>query len=503
MKKSLFYLLICTYFAPLWGQNTFKKGAKPNIIYIYADDLGYAELGCYGQKKIKTPHLDKMANEGMRFTQHYSSAPVCAPSRCMLMTGKHGGHSYIRGNYELGGFEDNTEGGQMPLPEGIQTLPKMLKKAGYTTALCGKWGLGMNNTTGSPSNQGFDYYYGYLCQKQAHNFYPTHLWENDRWDTLNNPSIYVHRPLDAQKATDKDFDYFKGKDFAPAKMTEKALGFMDANQKKPFFLYLAYTLPHVSLQAPDEYIARYKGQFDEKPYYGNKGYASTKYPLSTYAAMIGFLDDQVGLILEKIKTLGLDKNTIILFSSDNGATFNGVGGTDVAFFNSVDGLRGFKMDVYEGGIRVPFLARWTDKIPAGTISDHPSVQYDLMATLAELTGQKLEKTDGLSFLPELLGQKNKQKRHDFLFFEYPEKGGQVAIRLGDWKGVRTDVRKNPQAAWQLFNLKTDRNETTDVSLQHPDIIQQLETIQKREHQPAHVKEWEFIAPKINVKNINE
>jgi arylsulfatase A-like enzyme len=474
---------------------------RPNIIYIYADDLGYAELGCYGQQKIKTPNLDRMAKEGMRFTQHYSSAPVCAPSRCMLMTGKHGGHSYIRGNYEMGGFEDNTEGGQMPLPNDIYTLPKMLKQVGYTTALCGKWGMGMNGTTGTPLNQGFDYYYGYLDQKQAHNFYPTHLWENDKWDTLRNPIITVHKKLDSLKATDTDFNYFKGTDYAPAKITEHALGFIDKNKQKPFFLYLPYTLPHLSLQAPDDWVKQYIGQFDEKIYYGAQGYASTKYPLSTYAAMISFLDAQVGIVMDKIKKLGLDENTIFMFSSDNGATFTG--GVDAKFFNSVDGLRGLKMDVYEGGIRVPSIARWAGKIPPGATSDHVSVQYDLMATLAELTQQKLDKTDGISFLQELLGNKTKQKKHDFIYFEYPEKGGQVAIRMGDWKGVRLDVRKNPQAPWQIFNLKKDINETTDVAAQQPEIVKQFEVIQKREHQTAHIKEWEFIAPKFSVKNISE
>ncbi len=280
-----------------------KTVKRPNIIYIYADDLGYGELGCYGQQKIKTPNLDRMAREGMRFTQHYSGAPVCAPSRAMLMTGKHAGHSYIRGNYEMGGFEDSTEGGQMPLPEGTFTIPGMLKQAGYVTGMAGKWGLGMAGTTGSPSNQGFDYYYSILDQKQAHNFYPTHIWENDKWDTLNNHVINVHKRLDSAKATDEDFNYYKGKDYAVTKMTEKALAFIDHNKQKPFFLYLPYTLPHLSLQAPDDYIKKYVGLFEERPYYGQSGYAATKYPLSTYAAMITYLDDQVGIIIDKIKKL--------------------------------------------------------------------------------------------------------------------------------------------------------------------------------------------------------
>lgn len=474
-----------------------NKLAKPNVIYIYADDLGYGELGCYGQRKIKTPHLDRMAREGMRFTQHYTGAPVCAPARAMLMTGRHGGHSYIRGNYELGGFPDALEGGQMPLPEGTFTVPKMLKNAGYATGLVGKWGLGMPNTTGDPLRQGMDYYYGYLDQKQAHNFYPTHLWENGQWDKLNNPVIDVHRPLDSAKATDEDFAYYRGRDYAPAKMTQKALTFIERHRQRPFFLYLAYTLPHVSLQAPEDYVNQYVGQFDEKPYFGQQRYASTKHPLATYAAMITYLDAQVGLVLEKIKDLGLDENTVVMFSSDNGATFTG--GTNAAFFNSVGGLRGLKMDVYEGGIRVPFLARWPGVIPAGKSSEHISAQYDLLATLAELTNQTIPvDTDGISFLPELQGRSAMQKRHEYLFFEYPEKDGQVAIRMGDWKGVRTGVRKDPNAAWQLFNLRTDRNETVDVAVQHPEVIRRFEAIQKKEHQHPHIKEWEFIDPKFVV-----
>ncbi|HKZ66887.1 MAG TPA: arylsulfatase, partial [Chitinophagaceae bacterium] len=421
---------------------------------------------------------------------------VCAPSRAMLMTGKHGGHSYIRGNYELGGFEDSTEGGQMPLPEGTFTIPKMLKKAGYITGMAGKWGLGMPGTTGDPLLHGFDYYYGLLDQKQAHNYYPTHLWENGKWDTLNNHVINVHKRLDSTKATDKDFDYYKGKDYAITKMTEKALGFIDRNKQKPFFLYLPYTIPHMSLQAPDEYVKEYIGQFEEKPYYGQFGYAAAKYPLSTYAAMITYLDDQVGIIMDKIKKLGLDENTIIMFSSDNGATFNK--GVNTKFFNSVAGLRGLKMELYEGGIRVPFIARWPGKIFPGKTSDLVSVQFDVIATLADLTKQTIpNKTDGISFLQELQGNTAAQKKHEYIYFEYPEKGGQVAIRMGNWKGIKMNVRKDPNAAWQLFNLETDRNETTDVADRYPELIQRLNTIQKKEHQHSHIKEWEFIDPKFS------
>ncbi len=481
-----------------WGTNSlsaqnkkvFDPPAMPNIVYIYADDLGWGELGCYGQQKIKTPHLDQMAAEGMRFTQHYSGTPVCAPARCMLMTGLHGGHAYIRGNHELGGFPDSAERGQMPLLKAEFTVAELLKQKGYVTGLVGKWGLGMNNTEGSPINQGFDYYYSYLDQKQAHNYYPTHLWENEKWDSLHQPFINVHRKLDPQTATDADFEYFKGKVYAPAKMTEKALGFLEENKKHPFFLYMPYTIPHASLQAPDEWVRQYIGLFEEKPYYGQQSYASTKYPLSTYAAMISFLDAQVGLVMEKIKLLGLDENTIILFSSDNGTTFNG--GVDAKFFNSVAGLRGLKMDLYEGGIREPFIARWPGKIKPGTVSDLISAQFDFFATVADLTHQKVTGIDGISFLPELL--QKKQKKHKYLYFEYPEKGGQIAIRLGDWKGVKSNLKKNPAAPWELYHLQSDLGETKNLAKDHQQILKKLDAIVKKEHRDSKANEpaWQFV-----------
>jgi arylsulfatase A-like enzyme len=466
--------------------------SKPNIIYIYADDLGYGELGCYGQKKIRTPHLDRMATEGMRFTDHYTGAPVCAPARCMLMTGQHAGHTYIRGNYELGGFADSLEGGQMPLPAGIFTLPEMLKKKGYTTAMCGKWGLGMPQNSGSPLKHGFDYYYGYLDQKQAHNHYPTHLWENDRRDTLDNHTAYIHQPLDSTTATDTDFSRFTGNDYAPEKCTEKALRFISRNKRKPFFLYLPYTLPHLSLQAPDRYVDLYKGQFEENAYFGQHGYASTRYPRSTYAAMITCLDEQVGLILDALRQQGIEHKTLVMFSSDNGATFTG--GADTRFFESQGVLRGSKMDLYEGGIRVPFIAKWPGKIQAGTINNHISTQYDVMATLADLTGADLQETDGISFLPELLSHNARQRVHPFLYFEYPEKGGQVAVRMGNWKGIRLNVRKNPDAPWEVYNLATDPSESLNVATEHPELRARFNEIQQKEHRNAHIREWEFVKP---------
>lgn len=489
MKKGLFFALMAVSSLALGQQ-------KPNVIYIYADDLGYGELGVYGQTKIKTPFLDAMAKEGIRFTQHYTSAPVCAPARCMLMTGVHAGHSYIRGNYELGGFADNKEGGQMPLPENTFTIAKLMKNAGYQTALVGKWGLGMSNSTGNPNQQGFDYAYGFLDQKQAHNLYPTHLWENGKWDTLRNSYQLVHEYQNKKIALDSiDFEKFKGKDYAATKMMEKALGFIEKNKAKPFFLYLPLPLPHLSLQAPEEEIKAYQGKFEETIYTGQKGgYVPTKYPRATYAAMISYLDKQVGRVMATLKKLQIDENTLVIFSSDNGATFD-VGGVDTEFFNSVGGLRGRKQDLYEGGIREPMIARWPAKIKAGRLSNHPSAQFDVMATLGELTGQKIPvHTDGISFLPTLLGQK--QKTHPFLYFEFPEKSGQVAVRIGNFKGVKSQLKKNKQAPWELFDLANDPSESHDIAKNHPEILKQMDEIVKNQHRPSHIKEWEFIDPKF-------
>lgn len=493
-KNLLVLLAICLMVPFLFSSAFAQSNRRPNIIYIYADDLGYGELGCYGQSKIQTPHLDRLAREGMRFTQHYSSAPVCAPARCMLMTGKHPGHSYIRGNYELGGFEDELEGGQMPLHEGAYTIATMLKEKGYATGMIGKWGMGVVGTTGSPLQHGFDYYYGYLDQKQAHNYYPTHLWENDRRISLNNPVFNVHTRLDRKSATDEDFKKFIGKEYAPELMTAKAMNFINTHQQQPFFLYLPYTLPHLALQVPEKYLSKYAGKMGDSAYYGEKGYAPCLMPRATYAAMISFLDEQVGQLLEKLKQLGLEEETIVFFSSDNGTSLSA--GVDPVYFNSTAGLRGLKMELYEGGIRVPFVARWPGKIPANTSSDHISVQYDLMASLAELTGIQTKATDGISFLPTLLGKNSQQKKHASLYFEYPENGGQIAVRLDRWKGVKKNMRKDPRAEWELYDLSSDPFEKNNLAAQNPTIIQKISEIAFREHQHPHLLDWEFIDPKI-------
>lgn len=489
--QQLFLLTLVLFTQLTYAQ---KNTTKPNVIYIFADDLGYGELGCYGQKKIKTPHLDQLAAQGMRFTQHYSSAPVCAPSRCGLMTGRHTGHTYIRGNYELGGFEDDKEGGQMPLNEGAFTLGHLFQKAGYKTGAVGKWGLGMANTTGNPNQQGFDFFYGLLCQKQSHNFYPTHLWKNGEKVPLNNPFIRVHKPM---ADGDENYEYYTGNEYAIDKMTEQASAFIKEHKSQPFFLYLPYTLPHLSLQAPAEAVKAYLGQFNDKPYRGQHGYASTRYQYATYAAMISYLDEQVGQIWDLVKKLGIEENTIIMFSSDNGATFDKA--VDTRFFESSGPFKGVKRDVYEGGIRMPMIAYWKNKIKAGQVTEHVSTQYDVMATCADLLHiRPALPTDGISFLPTLL-QKGAQKKHDFLYFEFPENGGQLAVRIGNWKGVKRNMKTNPKAAWEVYDLSKDEGEQNNIAAQHPELIPQFDAIVKREHRPSHIQDWEFVDPKFEVK----
>jgi arylsulfatase A-like enzyme len=470
------------------------RPSPPNVIYIYADDLGIGELGAYGQTKIRTPNLDRMAREGLRFTQHYSSSPVCAPSRAMLLTGLHAGHSYIRGNYELGGFRDEEEGGQMPLPGGTQTIAHMLRRAGYATAAIGKWGLGMHDTTGAPNQQGFDYFFGYLDQKQAHNYYPTHLWENGRRAALENAYFASHQKLAGPLPDLREYDRYRGREYAPEVMTRKAVEFLRTHRDRPFFLYLPYTIPHAALQAPPEAVQQYVGRFDERPYLGEQGYLPTPYPLATYAAMITTLDGYVGRVFETLQSLGLDERTLVLFSSDNGATFNG--GVQRAYFDSTDGLRGGKMELYEGGIRAPLIARWPGRIRAGAVTDHVSAQFDLMATLAEIAGIEAPPNDGVSFAPTLAGRAADQAAHAYLYFEYPERGGQLAIRMGRWKGVKTDLKKNPTARWQLYDLESDVRETTDRSASHPEILTRFDAIVRQEHRHPHIREWEFVDPKF-------
>jgi arylsulfatase A-like enzyme len=468
--------------------------SKPNIIYILADDLGYGELGCYGQKKIETPNIDRLAANGIRFTQHYSGAPVCAPSRCALMTGLHSGHMQIRGNDEWGDrgpvwdykamIADSSLEGQRPLLAGTVTLGKLLQSAGYKTAVVGKWGLGAPHSDGAPNKQGFDFFFGFNCQRQAHTHYPVHLWKNDKKFPLYNDTIVPGTRL-SQGADPLDLQSYRNftlKNYAHDAMFDQITNFVKENRDHPFALFWTTTIPHAAIQAPQRWVDYYVKKFgDEKPYLGDKGYFPHRYPHAGYAAMISFLDEQVGKLITQLKELGIYDNTLIIFTSDNGPTYNG--GTDSPWFNSAGPFRsdqGFgKGSVYEGGMRVPMIAVWPGKIKVGRTSDHISAFWDVLPTLCEVSGiQKPAETDGISFLPELL--EKKQKEHDYLYWEFPESGGQQAIRMGKWKAVRENIQKG-ELKTKLFDLDTDIREMKDVSALHPELVRQMESIFVKEH----------------------
>jgi arylsulfatase len=450
-------LLALACSAPRAAQETPPR--PPNLVLIVADDLGYGELGCYGQEKIETPRLDRLAAEGTRFTRFYAGAPVCAPSRCSLLTGLHGGHAFVRDNLEL-------DYGQLPLAAEARTLPELLQQAGYATCGIGKWGLGGPGTSGEPNAQGFERWFGYLCQREAQTFYPDHLWrDRERVDLPENPrgalagEHYVH-------------DLF----------LEEVERFLRAPRKRPFFLYLPFTLPHLALQPEDEDLEHYRGRFAERPYDGSRGYVPHRTPRAAYAAMITRLDLDVGRVLDLLAELGLERDTLVLFTSDNGPT-NDSGGADTGFFESTAGLRGRKGSLYEGGIRVPLIARWPEKVPAGRTSAHLGALYDLMPTLLELAGVAAPPgLDGLSLVPELLGRPG-QREHAHLFWEFWGYGGQQAVRLGRWKGIRTELWSGVTPL-ELYDLEADERESRDLAAEEPEIVGRMLALLEREHVPS-------------------
>ena len=476
---------------------------KPNIIYILADDLGYGELGSYGQKIIETPNIDALAKAGMRFTQHYSGAPVCAPARCVLLTGQHTGHAHIRGNDEWkergavwdyqAMFENPFLEGQRPLLDSILTLAELLKTAGYQTGVVGKWGLGAPTTEGVPNKQGFDFFYGYNCQRQAHTYYPMHLWKNEERDLLNNKMVKIHEnfPEGADPNDPESYADFRLNDYAPELMHREALGFMEANKNRPFFLYYASPIPHLPLQAPQHWIDYYQKKLGpEVPYLGNS-YFPNQTPKATYAAMISYLDEQVGDLVAKLKAMGAYENTLIIFSSDNGPTYTG--GVAAEFFDSAgpfkEGYGYTKGFVYEGGIRVPMIATWEGKIKANTTTDHISAFHDVLPTLCEVAGIKPPTNlDGISFLPVLLGKK--QAQHEYLYWEFPAYKGQQAIRMGKWKVIRKNILEGNMEL-ELYNLETDSTEENNIADQHPDITKKAEEILKIAHHPASIERFKM------------
>ncbi|NQT27242.1 arylsulfatase [candidate division KSB1 bacterium] len=452
------------------------RSRSPNIILIMADDLGWKELGCYGQEKIKTPHINRLALEGMRFTQYYAGSAVCAPSRCNLMTGKHGGHAFIRANVEIENPAKGIFGGQAPLQKDTPGIAKTLKTHGYTTGCFGKWGLGAVGSSGDPLEQGFDRFYGYNCQRHAHNLYPNYLVSDKKNVKLEGNTRGI-----------------TGQTYAPQRIADEMLTFVRKNKNNPFFVYYPTVLPHLALQAPEEDIAAYRGKWDEKPYdgEGEVSYLPHPTPKSCYAAMITFMDRQVGRLMELLKELEIDDNTVVLFISDNGTTFL-KRQVDYSFFESVGPLRGLKGSLYEGGIRVPLVVRWPGRIPAGTISDHLSAHYDMPATLAELAGTSFEqKTDGISMLPVLLGRQDEQKKHDFLIWDFAGYGGQIAVRMGKWKGIKKGLNENLNAPLELYNLEEDIGENNNVVKEHPDIANKIENIMLRERTTPAIKTFRF------------
>ena len=426
-----------------------KPSKRPNIIYIMADDLGIGDLGCYGQQQIKTPAVDSLAAHGMLFTNHYSGSTVSAPSRCVLMTGKHTGHSYIRGN--RGKTDVSGEVYDHPLGAEEVTVAEILKRHDYTTACVGKWGLGGPNTEGHPNNQGFDYFFGYLGQGYAHRYYPDFLWENGTKIMLNN-KVYSHDLI-----------------------MEKALKFIDENSDHPFFLYLTPTIPHADLIVPPGELGEYDGMFDEKPFVNRskdgKGYTSQPKPRATYAAMVSRLDKGVQMVMDLLREKGIEENTIVIFTSDNGV--HSEGGHDPYYFDSNGIYRGIKRDLYDGGVHTPFIVYYPAVIKEATTADHISAFWDFLPTVCDLVGEKVpEGVDGISYLPTITG-KGKQKQHDYLYFEFHERGGRRSILKDGWKLVELDVNVPETRHMELYNLSEDPSETQDFYARNPEKVAEL------------------------------
>lgn len=459
----------------------------PNIVFILADDLGYGDLSCYGQQRFRTPNIDRLAREGMKFTAHYAGSNVCAPSRCVLLSGKHPGHAAIRDNRAASGAPE----GQEPVPEGELRLPLALKRLGYTLGAFGKWGLGPVGSTGDPNRQGFDVFFGYNCQSVAHNYYPTHLWSNDTRVPLNNPPFPARAklPPEADRQAPETYARFSGKDYAPDLFGQAALRFIRQNKDRPFFLYYPTTVPHLALQVPEDSLKEFEGKFPETPYDGSRGYLPHRTPRAAYAAMISRMDRDVGRVLDLVAELGLDEHTIFIFSSDNGPLYDGLGGTDTEFFNSTGGFRGRKGSFYEGGFRVPCLVRWKGKIQPGSVSERVTGFEDWLPTLLEFIGAKdliPRDTDGISFVPTLLGKR--QKPRPFLYRESPGYGGQQAVRVDNWKLLRRNLNPRPRdpatPATELYDLARDPFETTDLAAKRPDVVARLMAIAREQHVPS-------------------
>lgn len=439
----------------------------PNILLVFADDLGYGELGCYGQQRIETPNIDRLASGGIRFTQFYAGAPVCAPSRDVLFTGRHTGHGNVRDNRENKDANGKSAEGQFPLPAGTQTLGTVLGAAGYDTACMGKWGLGGPGSTGAPAQQGIGTFFGYLCQREAHTFYPKKLWSNG-----------IEVPLAAN--LDKQA---RDRTYACDVILEEGRKFLRKERTQPFFLAWTTTLPHLALQVPDRELERYRGKFEETPYTGGKGYTPHPTPRAAYAAMITRLDWEVGQLLAEVEARGQLANTLVVVTSDNGPTHD-VGGVDTPFFASSGPLRGRKGSVWEGGIRVPMVASWPGVVPAGTVTDRIAGAVDLLPTLAEVAGAKLDRpVDGITFAPTLRGR-DAETKDRVLVWHFNGYGGQQAVRDGNLKAVRTGLHKDPGAPLQLFDLSADIAEQRDLAAERPEVVKRMRELLAQSFTPS-------------------
>ena len=426
--------------------------SKPNVIYIMADDLGIGDLGCYGQRFIKTPGIDGLAANGVRFAQHYSGSTVSAPSRCSLMTGKHTGHSFIRGN--KGVVDEEGIRFDYPMAAGEITVGEIMKRQAYATACIGKWGMGGPQTEGHPNNQGFDYFFGYLGQANAHRYYPQFLFENQTKVNLDK-KVYSHDLI-----------------------MEKALKFISDNADKPFFLYLTPTIPHADIILPDGSLGEYDGMFDETPFPGG-GYTAQPKPRATFAAMVSRLDKGVQQVMDLLEAKGIADNTIVIFTSDNGTHVEG--GHEPFAFNSSGGLRGHKRDLYEGGIRTPFIVHWPAKIKKASVSYHVSAFWDFLPTMCDLIGEQVPLgIDGISYLPELTDE-GEQKKHEYLYWEFHEQGGKQAVLKDNWKLISFNVNDPSKGYLELYNLNSDPAEQLNSVEQYPEKVRELKAIIDQSH----------------------
>jgi arylsulfatase A-like enzyme len=474
MRNSLLWIVALLAI----GHAAAAEPARLNVVLIVADDLGWGELGCYGQKKIRTPHIDRLAAEGMRFTQFYSGAPVCAPSRCVLMTGKHLGHAEIRDNQQAKVRFPEFPEGQHPLSTAARTFPRMFREAGYATGAMGKWGLGPVGSTGDPEAQGFDLFFGYNCQAVAHSYYPATLWRNAERVTINAHPIAANAKVVTGAV---DAARFIGETYASRPIVAEAEAFIADHAAGPFLLFLPFTEPHLAMHPPAETVARFPEEWDagREPYRGGKGYLPHPRPRAAYAAMIAELDDHVGRIQAALEKAGIADRTLVLFTSDNGAWFGG--GVDAEFFGSTGGLRGYKGSVYEGGLRVPFIARLPGVIPAGVVRDVPAYFADLFPTLCDAAGLPAPTgLDGVDLWPLLTGAATAIDSTRPLVWVFPGYGGQVAIRIGDMKVLRRDLATKKPGVWEAYDLAKDPGETNDLAASRPDLVARAQDILRRE-----------------------